>query len=105
VLKTLIVYCLGTGRFSAEEIESSREDDAGARYVCARSRPTAGTIHDFRRRHSAEICKALSEFLRYTLSMKAISSRDPFSESQDLIWEATERVRRAIAADTLATDV
>jgi hypothetical protein len=106
VLRTLIVYCLGTGRFSAEEIESAREEDAGAGYICGRSRPKAGTIHDFRRRHSAKIRKALSEFLRYALSMAETSARQrSIRADQDFTWEAAERVRRAIAADTLAADI
>ena len=105
VLRALIVYCLGTGRYSAEEIEAAREEDPAAAYLSGRFSPQAKTIHEFRRRHARAVRNALVIFFR-AMTMDRLANANSSGNLAEIncLAEADERVHRAIAADTLASD-
>jgi hypothetical protein len=105
VLRALIVYCLGTGRYSAEEIEAARDEDPAAAYLCGRFTPQAKTIHEFRRRHARSVRNALVIFFR-GITMDRLANANSTGNLAEIscLAEADERVHRAIAADTLASD-
>lgn len=115
MLRTLVLYCYATGTFSSKEIEDSATQDKMVRYLCANDYPRWQTIRRFRRANSPFLTLALMKVLQRAWARRAaevninspqwpgpaLLSPKPMSE---FMAEASNRINRAIQADSMAMD-
>ena len=101
VLRSLLIYSLGIGVYSARDIEIGVLQESNLRYLAANHSPLSSTIHSYRRNHSIPIRAALNKLLELALSVE--ESGDGISAEQ-LAREAQRRFLRATQADSMALD-
>ena len=99
VLQSLLTYCFAVGIVGSEEVAAACRHDPAVRYIGARYAPKWETIRDFRRRQAEPLKHSLA-----TLFQLLSEARCAPAASADLQRLATERLTRAMQADSHALD-
>lgn len=98
MLLTLLSYAYARGVYGSDEIEGRLRTDADLQYLCAREYPEAETLRQFRRREWIRLNRTLAQLL------KLASAHCASQGSVDFDSEASLRMERAAATDSLALD-
>jgi hypothetical protein len=112
VLQSLLTYCYAVGILASEEIESAVWHEPAVNYLCANYEPDAQAIRNFRRRHAtflkgavANLFKLLASAVDENYSDLSMRRLERFSPNQSFLTLASQRIARAIKADSHALDV
>jgi len=114
VLRTLLVYSYSIGLYSVRDIEAAALHDATASYLAVGYRPKWATLRAFRRQNAPSLRQALTTLFRLASSTRSFDSGITYAEYSAARFclegpiqferEAEKRLRRAIQADSMASD-
>ncbi len=115
VLRTLLVYSYAIGMYSARDIEAAAIHDPTASYLAVGYRPKWTTLRAFRRKSTIALRQALIALFRIAAGpgrsfdpeityAEYSCARFQFQDPIHFEMESEKRLKRAIQADSMASD-